>query len=339
MRKFLIALVIMLGIIFVMYRLSEVELILETFRRGESGYIFFAGLLQIFWLVIVGASYQAIYQALGIQQKLRHMVPLVTAVNFTNIIAPTVGLSGMAVFISEARRRNYSPGRVAIAWALFVEFDYLGFLCVLILGLIVLFRRNHLSGVEITASAIFMLIAGLMAVLLYLGMVSADALSKALTCLVRLANRVARPFIHREYLSEQRAHDFAYEAAEGLLELRTDPKKMLIPALLALSNKTIQIINLALIFMAFKVPISIGTIVAGFSIASLFAIVSPTPAGIGIVEGALTLILKSMYIPLESAAIITLAYRGITFWLPLLLGMIAFRWIGKETKDNLLKKS
>ena len=34
-----------------------------------------------------------------------------------------------------------------------------------------------------------------------------------------------------------------------------------------------------------------------------------------------------MYIPFSAAAIVTLAYRGFTFWIPLLVGMVAFRML------------
>ena len=42
-------------------------------------------------------------------------------------------------------------------------------------------------------------------------------------------------------------------------------------------------------------------------------------------EGVLTVTLRSLNVPLGSAAVITLAYRGFTFWLPLLFGIVAFR--------------
>jgi hypothetical protein len=34
-----------------------------------------------------------------------------------------------------------------------------------------------------------------------------------------------------------------------------------------------------------------------------------------------------MYIPGNDALVITLAYRGVTFWFPLLLGGLAMRWL------------
>ena len=102
------------------------------------------------------------------------------------------------------------------------------------------------------------------------------------------------------------------------------------PILFALINKALLLAIFTLVFLAFNVPVSIGTIIAGFSIGYLFMIVSPTPAGIGIVEGSLTLALTSMYVPFGLAAIITLAYRGITFWLPLAVGIISLRWLDSK---------
>ena len=86
------------------------------------------------------------------------------------------------------------------------------------------------------------------------------------------------------------------------------------------------------IFLAFQVPFTAGTIIGGFAISYLFLIVSPTPSGIGIVEGIMPLALSSLRVPWSEAVIITLAYRGITFWLPLGVGAcgISNAGTGKE---------
>jgi glycosyltransferase 2 family protein len=84
--------------------------------------------------------------------------------------------------------------------------------------------------------------------------------------------------------------------------------------------------------MAFRVPFSAGTIIGGFAISYLFLIVSPTPAGVGIVEGVMPLALSSLRVPWSEAVVITLAYRGITFWIPLGLGAVAFRMLERKKK-------
>jgi glycosyltransferase 2 family protein len=103
-----------------------------------------------------------------------------------------------------------------------------------------------------------------------------------------------------------------------------------LPLLYSFGGKTLLICVLFSLFAAFKVPFSIGTIVGGFAISYLFLIVSPTPAGVGIVEGIMPLALSSLRVPWSEAVIITLAYRGITFWLPLGAGAIALRILQRE---------
>jgi uncharacterized protein (TIRG00374 family) len=329
MRKFIIAIILLLGFIFVIAKLTEIQNIAEILQRGVWWFVLLALVVELLWVINCGASFRSIFRAMGIEENLSTLSLMVSAANFVNVVAPSAGVGGLAIFMSEARRRNYSPARAAVAGVLFLLFDYLGLIGILLVGLVILIRRNDLTLVVILASAALVGLALLFAFLLNLGMQSAVALGNALAWIARLMNRVVRPFIHRDYLSEARAHEFAHDAADGLIRMRNEPRRMLMPLFLALTNKTALIIILLLMFLAFKVPISVGTIIACFSIGYLFVIISPTPAGIGVVEGALTLALTSMYISLDDAAIITLGYRGITFWLPMLFGMISLRVLGK----------
>ncbi len=329
MRNFIIAIALFLGFIFVVAKLSELQSIAEILQRGIWWFIGLALLIEALWVLNCGASFRSIYRAMGIEEQIGTLSLIVLAANFINTVAPSAGVSGVAIFMSEARRRNYSTARAAVATVLFLMFDYLGLISIVLLGLIILIRRNDLTLVVIIASAALIALAMLFAFLLNLGMQSAVALGNVLASIARIINRIVHPFIHHEYLSEERAHEFAHDAAEGLIKMRSQPSTLLPPLFLALTNKASLILILTLIFLAFKVPISIGTIIACFSIGSLFVIISPTPAGIGVVEGALTLALTSMYISLEDAAVITLSYRGITFWIPMLTGMVSLRVLEK----------
>lgn len=317
----------MLGVIFILARKNEMQAILETLQRGDLRFLILALAIQFFWLLNVAASYRAIYRSLQLTEKIERLFLMAAAANFVNVIAPSVGMGGMAVFIGEARRKGQSAARVTVAGVLYILFEYVGFLMVLALGLIVLFRRNNLATTELIASGVLFVIATGLGILLWLGMRSAAELGRALSWLARSVNKLVFPFLRREYLSEERAYAFAHDAAAGLREVRRRREYLLLPAVLSLSSKALLISILFLMFLAFRVPFSVGTLVAGFSIGYLFMIVSPTPAGIGVVEGALTLGLRTLNVPLGAAAVIALAYRGITFWVPMLFGLWAFRWL------------
>ncbi len=331
MRKFLIALVMTVGIIFVITQLAELENIVRTIQRGALRFIFLAIIFQGIWLVNVAALYRAVYRVLGIEENLRDLILVAAAANFVNVVTPTAGVGGIAIFISEARRKGYSRGRTTVASAMYVLFDYIGFLMVLAVGLFVLFRRDKLQVTEIAASGILLLVASVIVALLYLGMNSEQKLGRFLAWMAGIANIIVRPFRRDKksnYLPTERAYAFSHDISEGVQELRGKPRKLIIPLLLALNSKVLLIVVLFLVFLAFDVPFSAGTLIAGFSVAYLFTIVSPTPNGVGFVEGALTLTLASFYIPLSDAAVVAIVYRGVTFWLPLVFGMLALRWLG-----------
>jgi hypothetical protein len=336
MRKFIFAIVILLAVLFVIVQFSEVEAILNTFSHGDWRYLLLAISIEALWMVNVAISYKYIFRITGIQEKMGKMLILGAAANFVNVVAPTAGMSGMAVFISEARRRGYSTGRATVGGVLYVLFDYAGFLFILAFGLIVLIRRNNLNIAEIIATLLLLTAAMVFSFLLYLGTRSGQRLGDFLARGTRFLNKIIKPFIHRQYLSEDRALEFAYEASDALKALEHKRINLVIPFLLAVSSKLLLMVILLLSFVAFEVPLTPGTLVAGFSLGYLFLIVSPTPAGIGFVEGGLTLSLSSLGVPLGQAAVIALSYRGVTFWLPLAFGAYAFRFLANTNVETAL---
>ncbi len=332
MRKIIIALVLFLAVVFVIFRFSELKNILATLHRSDYRFLILAIFFELIWLFNNASDYGSLFRLVGLKEKTSHLILVATAANFINVVAPSVGIGGMAIFMDDAARRNHSTGRVTVVGVLFILFDYLAFFCVLALGILVLIRRNNLNAGELTAAAILLAIAASLAFLLYLGYKSAERLGNALAWLARLVNRILRPFMHRDYLKEDRAHFFAREAADGIAMLRGKRKELLWPFLYALNNFALLICVLAFTFLAWGTPFSIGTLVAGFAIAYLFLIVSPTPSGLGVVEGVMTIALNTLRVEWAAAALITLTYRFITFWFPLGVGAVAFRILGGKQK-------
>ncbi|HEX7541679.1 MAG TPA: lysylphosphatidylglycerol synthase transmembrane domain-containing protein [Anaerolineales bacterium] len=334
MRKIVIVIVVLLGIAFVVFSLAELKNISDTLKHSNWRFLAVALFFECLWLYNVAITFGILYRLVGLHEDKKRLLLVSTAATFVNVVMPTAGIGGMAVFIDDAKRRNHSSGRVTVVGALFVLFDYLAFLCVLALGWVVLIRRNNLNAGEITASLILLGLAIAFAVLIYLGYRSAAALGNALAWMARLVNRVLRPFIHREYLSEVRAHEFAAEMGEGLSTIRGKKRNLIWPFLFALNSKALLICVLAFTFLAFGTPFTVGTLVGGFSIGYLFLIVSPTPSGLGIVEGMLTVALNTLRVKLDAAVLITLAYRALTFWFPMAVGGVAFRLLQGKPKEK-----
>jgi uncharacterized protein (TIRG00374 family) len=263
------------------------------------------------------------------QEKIERLTLLAAAANFVIVVAPSAGMGGIAVFAADAQQRGHPTGRASTAGAVYVFFDYLATLVVVVLGLFILSQRNILRGEDVIAALFLVGLALGLGTLLYLGMKSGEILGKALARISALANRIAKPFLKREYFDLSKAHAFGIDAAEGLRHARSSPGELWLPFALGLSTKALMMTILFLMFMAFNQPFSVATLIAGFSIGYLFTIVSPTPSGIGFVETAMTLALTSLRVPLAAAALIVFGYRGFTLWLTMIYGMVAIRWVGK----------
>lgn len=330
MRKFIAALVLLLAIVFLLTRFAELNQILAVLERGNLLYLGLALLVEAVWLTNLSAFYQSVYQVFGMLESRLHMFKLVSAAYFLTVVAPSAGLSAMAVYLADAQRRGRSTGKVTVAAVLYVWFEQIGTLSIVVVGLAELARRNHLHWAEITASLVLLAGALIIGLLLYLGIESTRQLSLTLAWAVRVINRALRPVLQHDYLQEARAYSFSAELAEGLAVMRDNPRWIIWPLLFSLVNKALLLIVLALCFLAFKVPLDASTLVCGLSIAQLFLIVSPTPAGIGIVEGILAVTLGGLGVRLDNATVVAIAYRFFSFWIPLLVGSITFRMLGQK---------
>ena len=335
MRRIIPLLLISFGIFFILSRQTDAEEIVATLQQGDWRWLVFGLLAHLAYMLNIGASLRAIYRLLGMEERIERLALLAAAANFVIVVAPSAGIGGIAVFAADAKNRGHSTGRATTAGVVYVFFDYLAALLVVLLGLFILFQRNQLHGGEISAALILLALAIGLGSLLYLGMNSGEKLGNILSKIGALANRIARPFINREYFNLNRAYEFGLDAAEGLRLARGSPRSLGLPLLLGLSTKALMMAILFFIFLGFGQPLAIDILIAGFSIGYLFTIVSPTPSGVGFVETAMTLALNSMRVPLAPAALIVLSYRGFTLWLTMLYGMIAMRWVGRPSGNEI----
>ncbi|MER5310102.1 lysylphosphatidylglycerol synthase transmembrane domain-containing protein [Streptomyces sp. NPDC002773] len=76
--------------------------------------------------------------------------------------------------------------------------------------------------------------------------------------------------------------------------------------------------------------ISYASVAVVFLAGNALGSAAPTPGGVGAVEGALTLGLVAVGLPIEVATPAVLLYRLLTLWIPVLPGWICFNWLTKR---------
>jgi hypothetical protein len=328
MRKWFFALILIFAAYFVYTHLEELQLILDVLGQGDWNWMAAAAAVQFSWLVAISLGFYVTYRLVGIRERFIRMVPLTIAANFVNVVAPSYGVGVLAVLIADGQQRDLPAAKVSTAAVLYMVYDYIAVSCVVIIGIFRLSARQVLDTVLITASTFVLGIAASLVVMTFLGLRSPDRLGKIILWLTTKLNRLARPILRRQLVDLEQARTFAGDISAGLQSVRRSPGMILLPLLVTLAQKALMVTILFLVSMAFHRPLGLDTLIAGFTTSYLFTIFSITPSGVGFVEGALTLYLKALGVPLERAAVISLAYRGIIFWLTLAYGLLAVRWIG-----------
>jgi len=304
---------------------SELEALGATLVGAQWRWLVAAVLLQLLFFVAYTGVYQAAFTTVGVRSNLWHLLPATFASLFVNMAAPTGGAAGAALFADEVARRGESRARATIGVLLMLVIDF-GVLALIVLAdLLLLWRLHDLYVYQISAAAILVLFVGAMAAALTLSFWHPSWLRSSLDFLQRLVNYVGswvrRPTLLDDAWSERITQELT-DAAQAMIER---PLALLWTLIIAAAAHAINLASLYALFLAFRQPATFGLILTGYAMTILFLIVSPTPNGVGIVEGLLPIIYTSMGMPLATATVISLSYRALTFWVPMLGGFFLLR--------------
>ncbi len=318
----LVTLITVVAIYAVLTHLRELERVAETIGSGNAAWLL-AGLgLQVAYYCAFTWLYHRAFLTVGVLLPMRGLVSVVLASVFVNFAAPH---TGTAVFIEHAARKGYPAGRAAAGAVLVGVADFGTFAAVLALGLAYLFSVHSLEPYEVVGAAFMGLTVIGWSSVLVLGLVRSSALRRLLGWLQRLAAAAARRLRMRALLADDWAERTAEEFSKSAGVIARNRTAVGLQLFAAGFAHAVDLASLWAVALAFGVPLTLGSAVATFSVGVLFWIVSVTPQGVGLVEGAMSLVLTSLGVQPTSAVAVALAFRGLTFWLPLVLGYVAVR--------------
>jgi uncharacterized protein (TIRG00374 family) len=284
-----------------------------------------AAALQCAYYALYAALCHAAFGLVGMRGRFREVLAVLLGSMFANVVVPTGGAAGAALFMDDAARRGESPARAA-AGLLLVMAAIVSALALVTAGSLVYLARGHnLESLEVWgAAALVPLLAGL-ALLLGLGLRFPRGLQALLRWTAAAVGATARAFRLTSPLDSEWAASTAAEfvsAGAALRERPWGPARLLG---LALAMTVIDVASIAALFLAFRVAPHPGVVVAGYAFGILSWLLSPIPQGIGVVEGVMTLVYTSLGVRPEAAALIVLGFRGLTFWLPMFAGFLLLR--------------
>ena len=305
--------------------LTEIEKATLPLIQGQPEWILLAAVLQVLYYTVFAAIFKSAFNTVDIKSKVRDLIPVTLGALFINVVAPTWGMAGAALYVDDASHRGESPARAAAGTLLAQTADFSAFALILAGGIAYLSMQNRLQNYEIAGAAVLVVILCSLAFTLILGLWRPILLMKLLGLAQSGINRLAKKVHRNTVLPDGWAARNAADFSNAARAIEAHPERLALTLGLALVAHLINIISLYAVFLAFHQQIEFGPLVSGYAMGILFWNISPVPQGIGVVEGVMALVYTSLGIHGFIAALIVLAFRALNFWLPMLLGFILLR--------------
>ncbi len=327
LRRWLFWLAVAGFVWFLASRLGDLRQLVAVLSTGRWPWIVLAAASQLGYFVLFAWMFQVAFSTVGVEARVRELVPVVLGAVFVNTLAPSGGTAGMALYTDNAIRHGQSGARAAAGALLATVIDFFAFAVVLLAGMAHLFSHSQLHTVEVVAAALLTLVSAVQVGALVLALGHPASLVRALRWTQRAIERLLRLLRRPTSLRADWADATAAQLADAARIFRTHPARIAKSFLIGVASNAISISTLYFLFAAFNQPISLGVLVSGYAMAILFLNVSPVPQGIGVVEGLMTLVLTSLGLSSASALAVTLAFRGMSLWVPIVLGFLLLRFV------------
>lgn len=114
------------------------------------------------------------------------------------------------------------------------------------------------------------------------------------------------------------------ELADTLVALTADRRRGALAALAAFGNWLLDALALWIVVAMFGAPVDPGTLLLAYGLAQLLAQLPLTPGGLGLVEGASTIVLAAAGVPHGVALLGVLGWRVLEFWVPVPVGWLCY---------------
>ncbi|MGJ1406445.1 phosphatidylglycerol lysyltransferase domain-containing protein [Sphingobacterium siyangense] len=306
-KELIAVLVILLAFVFFRNERKELAAIIPQLRTANLTWVSVGVGITIVYIVLQGLMYVQSFKAIGLSINLRIAIDLFLKRNLLSVFLPAGGISSLAYTTTELRKRNLNTTQIHQAGALY---GYVGLLTVFMIGVpVILYTIWH--NKNFGDAWISLVVLGLLLAVVF-WLVWSFRTHKGIYRWVELKFPAVASNID--------------EIFSGEVKL-----KYLLGTMLA--SMVVECCGIAHAFVsmyALGLEHSFEAAAIAYTVSVVLMIVSPFLRGLGAVELTMLYIFKAYGYSQAEGLGITILYRAFEFWLPLLLGILAFAWRGKQ---------
>lgn len=320
LRLILIIGVIIIVLAVLVLRGEELAELITTMQKGNLLLMALAIVSQMGKYTCQAFAYAAAFRTVSENRRVRETLPLVFGAFFMNTIAPSMNMAGAGLVIDDSRRRGIPVGKSTSAALLMQMSIESGFIVIMIGGFIVLQLTVGLDPLWLLMLLLVVLFVGFMAGIMIIGNKNPELVIKLLSTPERFINSLSKRFRKGREIKPWAA-TLVESFSEAAGTIGQNPRKAALVFLFSIGASLCELVTFCLVGMAFNLELS-GALIGGYVSATLFAMVSPTPQGIGIVELMTVGVFIAYGVPASVGAAVVLVYRGFVFWMPFAIGAV-----------------
>ena len=339
-RNLFAGLVIIIVLAFVFLRGDQLNELAATMAQGAMIPLVIAIFTQLCKYFSQSFAYKYSFQAVGETMHPKHTLPLVFGTFFLNTVFPSLNLAGTTLVVDDARRRGIAPGKATSAAILMQITVDSAFATIMIISFTILALTVGLSPLWLLLGLLVILLVSVLIGIMVLGNKNPAIIIRVLTpisnfinkVLVRFKKKPLEPWVEKTIMS--------FSGAAKLIA--KNPKSTAKAFGCSIIASCCELSAFALVGFSFGVSVP-ESLVCGYVVATLFAMISITPQGVGVVEAAVTVAFTAFGASATAGMAIGLVYRGIVFWMPFVIGAIliqttkTFRPTKNKSKANTSK--
>ena len=338
LSRFAFYFITLAALVLIYLRFSEVRLIKDIFLRSNQLWLLGIIIVQVFSYYFLALNYRDVLRIKDLEVGIKELFPVTFVIQFLNQALPSAGLSGQAFFVQYLKKFGLSVAEGIGRAILELTSLYMGFGTFFIISAVMIFKGHHLNNRPEIIYVIygFSFIAVLLLSVFFMlqkrgrGKIAKWTIDKMHSYFEKRNRQKKKDGL--ETHSNNHAEHVAtiYQQFKSSLEIGVLERHKKSFWMAYLWQNLIMLANImSLYFLSFAVgfPITIVMAFIAFTLTKFVAMVSFVPGALGVFEGGMTLILISFGVPAESAFAMTLLLRALTFWLPMPVGWILYRYI------------
>ena len=326
-RNLFAGLVIIIVLAFVFLRGDQLNELAATMAQGAMIPLVIAILTQLCKYFAQSFAYKFSFQAVGETMKPKHTLPLVFGTFFLNTVFPSLNLAGTTLVVDDARRRGIAPGKATSAAILMQITVDSAFATIMVISFTILALTVGLSPLWLLLGLLVILLVSVLIGIMVLGNKNPALIIRILTPIANFIKKPLEPWVEKTIMS--------FSGAAKLIA--KNPKSTAKAFGCSIVASCCELSAFCLVGFSFGVSVP-ESLVCGYVVATLFAMISITPQGVGVVEAAVTVAFTAFGASATAGMAIGLVYRGIVFWMPFVIGAILIQTTKTFRPDSKKKK-